>query len=88
MIAIPHLWMVMVPITTPQICHPLPLLNSPSLMCAKAVLLPHHMAETWDIEALIQTVVPHHRMAMPTTRQILGATAPTHPIGQAGIVTT
>ena len=62
MIAIPHLWMVMVPITTPQICHPLPLLNSPSLMCAKAVLLPHHMAETWDIEALIQTVVPHHRI--------------------------
>lgn len=54
---------IMVPIATPQICHPMvPLLNSPSLMRVKAVLLPHHMAENWDIEALIQTVVHHHRM--------------------------
>ena len=44
-------------------------------MCAKAVLLPHDMAETccWDMEALTQTVVPHNRgngaagQAMPSS---------------------
>jgi hypothetical protein len=59
MMAIAHLRMVMmVPTTTPQICHPLPLLNSPSLLRAIAMLIPHHIAETWAVEALIQTAVP------------------------------
>ena len=31
-------------------------------MRAIAVLLPHHMAETWAIEALIQTAISYHRM--------------------------
>ncbi len=62
----PHLQMVMAPVATPRICHLLPLLSSPSLLCAFVAIVlrphPHHMAETWAIEALIQTAVPHHKL--------------------------
>jgi hypothetical protein len=63
MMAIAHLRMVMAPPATPQICHLLPLLNSPSLLHAIAILRPHHMAETWAVEALIQTAVPRRKMS-------------------------
>ncbi len=45
-----------------QICHHFPLLNSPSLLHAIAILFPHQMAETWAIEALIQTAIPRRNM--------------------------
>jgi hypothetical protein len=70
---------MLISIVTLWTCHHLiPLLNSPSLMCAKAVLLPHDMAETccWDMEALTQTVIPHNRgngaagQAMPSSCEV------------------
>ena len=54
MAAIAHLQMAMAPAATPQICHLLPLLST--------ILRPHHMAETWAVEALIQTAVPRRKI--------------------------
>ena len=60
MMAIAHLRSVMAPSATPQIFHLLPLLSGPSLLRGIiAILHPHHMAETWYVEALIQTAIPH-----------------------------
>ena len=47
--------------TTPQNCHPNPLVNGLSHLSAIALPPPHHLTETWAkvIEALVLTALPH-----------------------------